>query len=81
MAASDMIELAERTMFQPFLQHIAIVLEVPKIGFKVRLPFFLTKILMSGIDHVYVKLQVRLYKTYHESFFIVRIKTNIFFTA
>ena len=34
-----------------------------------------TKILISGIFHVYVKLQVRLYKDYHEPFFIVRIKT------
>ena len=39
MAASDRIERAERTMFQLLLQQIMVVLEVPKIGFKICLIF------------------------------------------
>ena len=52
-----------------------VVLEVPKIGFKIRLKWD-TKIPISGIFHVCVKLQVRFYKAYEKLFFIVRIKKN-----
>ena len=64
MATSGRIERADRTMFQ-----VTVVLEVPKIGFKICLTYFFTEILISGIFHVYVKLQVRLHKAYHEAFF------------
>ena len=67
MAASGRIEQTERTIFQLLLQQITVVLEVPKIGFKICLTFFLTffltKILIYEICHVYVKLQVWLYKS------------------
>ena len=73
MAASGRVERAKRTMFQLLLQQITEVLEVPKID--LNLPdFFLTKILISGIFDVCAKLQIRLYKAYHEPFFIVRVK-------
>ena len=73
MAAYGRIEQAERTMFQLLLQQIAVVLEVPKIGFKICLTFFLKD---SNFWYFlcFVKLQVRLYKAYHEPLFIVRIK-------
>ena len=74
MAASGRKEQAERTIFQLLLQQIAVVLEVPKIRFSICLTFFLTKILTSAIFPVCVKLQIWLYKAYHEPFFIVRIK-------
>ena len=40
MVASRRVERAERTMFHLFMQQITVVLEVPKIGFKIRLTFF-----------------------------------------
>ena len=53
-------------MFQLLLQFVTVVLEVPNIGFKIRLTLFLPRIFV--IFHVYVKLQVRLYKAWHEPF-------------
>ena len=44
MAASGRLEQAERTMFQLLLQQITVVLEVPKIEFKIRLTFFLKRL-------------------------------------
>ena len=41
MVASGRLEQTERTMFQLLLQQITVVLEVPKIEFKIRLTFFL----------------------------------------
>ena len=43
MAASVRIERVERIIFQLLLQQITVVLEVPKIGFKIRLTFFLQR--------------------------------------
>ena len=41
MAALGRIERAERSLFQLLLQQITVILEVPEIGFKIRLTFFL----------------------------------------
>ena len=76
MAASGRVERAERTIFQLLLQEITVVLEVPKKDLRFAW-LFLTNILISGIIHVYVRLQIRFYKAYHEPFFTVRI-TNFY---
>ena len=44
MAASGWKERAETTMFQLLLQQTMVVLEVPKIEFKIRLAFFLQRL-------------------------------------
>ena len=44
MAASGRKERATTAMFQPLLQQTMVVLEVPKIEFKIRLTFFLQRL-------------------------------------